>query len=50
MDNIVVYRTIIILNILNKLTDCIALRVVKNWLTKLEVYRLILLKYYFYFC
>ncbi len=33
MGSIVVYYTTIILNILNKLADCIKLRVVKDWLT-----------------
>ena len=33
ISNIVVYRTIIILNILNKVVNYIKLRVVKDWLT-----------------
>ena len=32
MSSIVVYHTIIILNTLNKVADCIELRVVKGWL------------------
>ena len=33
MGNIVVYHTTIILNALNKVADCIELRVVKGWST-----------------
>ncbi len=33
MSSIVVYCTIIIPNILNKMADCIELRIVKSWLT-----------------
>ena len=32
IDSIIVYHTIIISNTLNKVTDCIELRVVKGWL------------------
>ena len=31
INNIIVYRTIIIINILNKVVDCIKFGVVKNW-------------------
>ena len=33
MDSIVVYRTTIIPNTLDKMTNCIEFRVVKGWLT-----------------
>lgn len=32
MDNIIVYHTTIILNILAKVVNCIELGIVKNWL------------------
>ena len=32
MNNIIVYHTIIILNILNKMVNYIKLKIVKNWL------------------
>lgn len=49
MDSIIVYYTIIILSILNKVGNYIELRVVKDWLIKLKVDRLVLLKCYFCF-
>lgn len=49
IGNIIVYRIIIILNILNKIVVCIELRVVKNFLIQLKVNKLMLLKYYICF-
>ena len=49
MGSIIVYCTTIILNILNKVADCMELRVVEDWLRQLGVNKLVLLKYYFCF-
>ena len=49
IGSIVVYRTTIISNILNKVANCIEFKIVKGWLTYLGVDWPVILKFYLYF-
>ena len=48
IKSIVIYHTTIIPNTLNKVANCVELKVVKDWSIKLEVDWPVVLKYYLY--